>query len=221
MKIIDGLKLKGEPAEIPDCIREELPQFFVDMGFARGVEIGTAKGIFAEEFGKVGLELNCIDPWISYEDYQYDENSPMSLNDQFKEARLRLAPYDKCILIKKFSMDALKGFEDGSLDFVYIDGNHGFKFVTEDIFEWSKKVRKGGVIAGHDYIYTDRQFDNIHAKYVVDAYTKAFGIKNWYVLGRGKIGDYQRVRLNEHTKIMVNAEGERRNNYRSWFWINP
>ena len=184
-------------------------------------EIGTAKGVFAEYFGKAGLELNCIDPWISYGDYEYDENSPMTLNDQFREARLRLAPYDDCKLIKKFSMDAVKDFEDESLDFVYIDGNHGFKFVTEDIFEWSKKVRKGGVISGHDYIYTNRPFDNVHAKYVVDAYTKAFGIKNWYVLGRAKIGDCTNVRISPSTTISVNAKGERRNKFRSWFWIKP
>lgn len=219
MKIIDGLKLKGSPAEIPDCLREELPEFFVEMGFKEGVEIGTAKGIFAEFFGRAGLKLHCIDPWLSYGDYEYDKNSEKSLNDQLEEAKARLVPYPNLNLVRKFSMDAVKDFKDESLDFVYIDGNHGFKFVTEDIFEWSKKIKKGGVIAGHDYIYTNRPFDDIHAKYVVDAYTKAFRINNWYVLGRAKIGDYKNVRLNEHTTIMMNKDGERRNKYRSWFWI--
>ena len=217
-KIKKGLSLSGSPAEIPDTIREELPEFFVEMGYKVGVEIGTAKGIFAEHFGKAGLKLFCVDPWISYSDYEYDANSPMSLNEQFEEAKNRLAPYD-CKFIRKFSMDALKDFEDESLDFVYVDGNHGFKYVTEDIFEWSKKVKKGGVMAGHDYIYTNRPFDDIHAKYVVDAYTKAFRIKDWYVLGRAKIGDYKNIRLNENVNIMVNEFGERRNKHRSWFWI--
>ncbi len=31
MKLIDGIKLKGAPAEIPDCSRDDLPQFFVEM----------------------------------------------------------------------------------------------------------------------------------------------------------------------------------------------
>jgi hypothetical protein len=39
-------------------------------------------------------------------------------------------------------MDALNDFEDDSLDFVYIDGNHEFPYVAEDLFHWSKKVRK-------------------------------------------------------------------------------
>ncbi len=48
-------------------------------------------------------------------------------------------------------MDALADFEDESLDFVYIDGNHAAPWVDDDIREWSKKVRKGGVVSGHDY----------------------------------------------------------------------
>ncbi len=48
-------------------------------------------------------------------------------------------------------MEAAEDFEDNSIDFVYIDANHGFKYVAEDLWEWSKKVRSGGVISGHDY----------------------------------------------------------------------
>ena len=100
-------------------------------------------------------------------------------------------------------MDAVKDFADESLDFVYIDANHEFKYVTEDIFEWSKKVRKGGAIAGHDYFYAkQRKFDNIHVRYVVDAYTATFRIHPWYVLGRKE-----------------KVEGEVRDQFRSFMWI--
>jgi hypothetical protein len=219
MKIIDGLQLKGRPAEIPNVLRENLPEFFADMGFKVGAEIGTAKGYFAQEFGKVGLKLYCIDPYSSYSDYNKGNGFTGALDNQYEQAKQRLAPYD-CTIIKRTSMDAVGQFEDDSLDFVYIDGNHGYKYVTEDIFEWSKKVRKGGVVSGHDYIYTDRPFDNIHVKYVVDSYTKAFGIKQWYLLGRGKIGDCERVKDPTH-KVTVhrNKEGEIRNLFRSWMWI--
>jgi glycosyltransferase involved in cell wall biosynthesis len=52
-------------------------------------------------------------------------------------------------------MQAVTDFADESLDFVYIDGNHQLKYVVEDIVEWTKKIKKGGIIAGHDYIYTN------------------------------------------------------------------
>ena len=43
-------------------------------------------------------------------------------------------------------------FNDGYLDFVFIDSNHDYKYVKEDIKEWSKKVRKGGIVSGHEYV---------------------------------------------------------------------
>ena len=208
----------GKEREIPNCIREELPQFFKEQGFKVGVEIGTARGLFAEEFGKAGLTLYCVDPWDNYPDYEYDKSGGTTgdLEVQYQEAVKRLAPYSNCKIIKKTSMEALKDFEDESLDFVYIDGNHGFKYVTEDIFEWSKKVKKGGIISGHDYIYTSRPFDDVHAKYVVDAYTKAFRIK-FHILGRSRIGEHKKIKRNG-VNILINKEGEIRNPFRSWLW---
>jgi hypothetical protein len=41
---------------------------------------------------------------------------------------------------------------NGSLDFVYIDGNHRFEQVVADLAAWAPKVRPGGIVAGHDYL---------------------------------------------------------------------
>ena len=49
-------------------------------------------------------------------------------------------------------MQALEDFLDNSLDFVFIDANHTFEYVVNDIAEWSKKVRPGGIISGHDFL---------------------------------------------------------------------
>ena len=40
---------------------------------------------------------------------------------------------------------------DKTLDFVFIDGDHTFNNVMLDILLWTPKVRKGGIISGHDY----------------------------------------------------------------------
>ena len=96
-------------------------------------------------------------------------------------------------------MEAVKDFENEGLDFVYIDGNHDFMHATEDVWEWSKKVRKGGVISGHDYRNDDRHKFYVDVKHVLDGYTKAAKISKWYILG-----------------------GEREiDRDRSWFWIKP
>ena len=41
---------------------------------------------------------------------------------------------------------------DNSIDLVYIDGEHTYKGVNNDIIKWRNKIRKGGYIGGHDYV---------------------------------------------------------------------
>lgn len=180
-KIIDGLRLKGQPAEIPNCSRDDLPQFFVDMGFKVGAEIGVYKAEYTVKLCRVGLKMYAVDPWQAYEEYNYPKRDFQKRQDfLFGHAQRVLAPYPDVVFVRKFSMDAVKDFADGSLDFVYIDANHSFKHVTEDICEWSKKVRKGGVISGHDF----RDDDSHDVRYVLEGYTKAAKIPQWFVLGK-------------------------------------
>lgn len=199
MKIIDGLQKNSRtlPIEIPNVGRENLPEFFKDMGFKIGAEIGVERGYFSESLCGAGLKVFAVDPWLSYGGRKNQEQ----MDSWCTETAERLAPYD-CTIIRKFSLDAAKDFEDDSLDFVYIDGAHDFQNVTNDIVEWSKKVKRGGVISGHDYIMIERPHDVIHVKQVVNAYTRVYKINPWYVLGR-------------RDKI----EGEIRDKQRSWFWV--
>ena len=204
MKISEGIKIKGKEAEIPDCGRNDLPQFFKEMGFKVGAEIGVARGQFSEIIAKEGLKLYCVDPYMAYDEYDAPDVQER-LDKEYEEAKERLSKYD-CSIIRKKSMDAVKDFEDGSLDFVYIDGHHAFTFVANDIHEWSKKVRVGGVIAGHDFVTPVTKIGPYvcHVKHVVRAYTEAYGIKDWYVLGR---------------KHFPKSTTETRDRWRSWMWI--
>jgi hypothetical protein len=75
--------------------------------------------------------------------------------------------------------EAAQLVEDESLDFVFIDADHSFKGVDEDIAHWSPKVKKGGYIIGHD----------IHWPGVKQAVEKHFGTDYqtdedfiWYVI---------------------------------------
>ena len=54
-------------------------------------------------------------------------------------------------LIKSDSCDAASLFENESVDFVFIDGNHWYDYVKKDIEAWLPKIKKGGMISGHDY----------------------------------------------------------------------
>ena len=177
---MDGLKLQGKPVMIPETARIDLPEFFSEMGYKTGAEIGVYKGGFTERFCKLGLKMFAVDPWSPY----YGDRDSNRLELIYKEAQERLAPYD-CTIIRSRSMVAVRNFRPEQLDFVYIDGDHRFLQVAEDVVEWAKRVRKGGVVAGHDYFTSlpwARKF-RCQVGVVIDAYTKAFGIDNWYLLG--------------------------------------
>jgi predicted O-methyltransferase YrrM len=54
-------------------------------------------------------------------------------------------------LIKGYSLDVVSNYESESIDFCFIDGSHEYEDVKKDILAWLPKVRKGGILAGHDY----------------------------------------------------------------------
>lgn len=65
------------------------------------------------------------------------------------------------------SQDGSKEFEDNSLDFVYLDGDHSAGEVKKDIDYWLPKVKVGGILGGHDAKepcviqgYNDFMFEN-------------------------------------------------------------
>jgi len=203
MKLIDALKQKGSPFEIPNASRDDLPGFFIEMGFKRGVEIGVYKGEFSEKFCKAGLELSSIDPWQMYKGFENPRGQDR-LNFQYEHTKRLLSPYPNSRIIRKTSMEALEDFNDNSLDFVYIDGNHEFRYIAEDLYEWTKKVMPGGIVSGHDYFYTKSGSGKQiwHVAYVLDAYIKAFNIENWYLIGSKQA-----------------KEGEKRDKWRSWMFL--
>ena len=49
------------------------------------------------------------------------------------------------------SLEAAASFEDGALDWVFLDANHGYAGMKQDLAAWSPKVRPGGYVTDHDY----------------------------------------------------------------------
>jgi len=118
----------------------------------RGVEVGVEQGIFSEQIclNAPVLKLYCVDAWKPYRAYR-DHTSVGKLERFYWRTRKRLHKYG-CRVIRETSVDAAKGFTDGSLDFVYIDANHAYEFVMKDLKIWWPKLKPGGIMAGHDYL---------------------------------------------------------------------
>lgn len=150
--------------------RIELAKHFKNKGFKVGAEIGTADGRYAEILCQEipGLELYCIDP---YEPYEGNWRSHEYQQKAYETADKRLDKYNVEILVQT-GLEASEDFEDKTLDFVFIDGAHDFDNVMTDIILWSKKVRPGGIVSGHDYY----QFKTGGVIPAVNAYVEAHGI---------------------------------------------
>lgn len=189
--------------EIPNANRETLARLFCLLDFTFGAEIGVERGHYSEVLCRAipGVRLYCVDPWKAYLGYR-DHVNQDKLDRFYGEAQGRLQSYPNVRFIRKFSVDAARDIPDGSLDFVYLDGNHNIQNVIADLAAWSPKVRPGGIIAGHDYA-RHKWPNQIHVVYAVQAWTQAYDIRPWFVLGRDE-----------------KREGELRDEARSFFWVN-
>lgn len=181
---------------IPGMRRVDLAKLFAELKFKVGVEIGVWEGKYSEILcqNNPQLKLYAIDPWKVYGEYT-DFTRQRMISHWYRFAINLLSKYNVEI-IRKTSMEAVNDFADESLDFVYIDGNHTLKYITEDLVSWTKKVKKGGIVAGHDFI-TSLGWQikyNSHVAFALEAFTKAYRIDYLFVLGKrlSKNRDYAR-----------------------------
>jgi len=111
-----------------------------------GVYFGRSALFMAEQLVALNKKItfNCIDVWPK----------PHVLSEH------------KVNFMQMPSVDAANLIDDESLDFVFIDANHSYESVAEDIKAWFPKVRKGGIISGHDY--NDKEYMSFDPFYQID-----------------------------------------------------
>lgn len=61
-------------------------------------------------------------------------------------------------VIQGNSLEVHKDLEDEHFDVVFIDGNHSYNYVKQDLENYSKKVKSGGIIALHDANFEGDQY---------------------------------------------------------------
>ena len=152
------------PIEIPSLSRAELAKVFTNLGFTKGAQVGVWDGAYSKILCTANPKLTL---------FGIDINSKTD----------RRAVSGNCRLVRLKSQDAAKKIVDESLDFVYLDTDGDFSSQTSDIHAWSKKVRRGGIIAGHDY-FRYRSSCAIRCFEAIHAYTQAYRISPWFVIGR-------------------------------------
>lgn len=144
--------------------RDNLSKFLVRQGAGEdsiAIEIGVHRGGYAKKFLRhwPGWYLG-VDPYeADLPGYDGDvlavdrERVPCFGRNRQPDldiATLNLQPYPKASLLTVTSKQAAKIVPD-DLFCVYIDANHKWEYVAEDIRIWLPKLRVGGFLSGHDY----------------------------------------------------------------------
>ena len=125
----------------------------------RGVEVGTRAGLFAEALlqAEPRLQLMVVDPFEHVSETYKSQDGEEQENDFFSNATAEAAWRRLAALRPRVhffttdSVTASQWIQDGSLDLVFIDADHSYDAVKADLAAWVPKLRKGGVLSGHDY----------------------------------------------------------------------
>lgn len=162
-----------------------------------GAEIGVEQGEFSEIIcsNKKVKKLYSIDAWKAYSGYR-DHTRQKKLDNFFEISKKRLSSYN-CEIIRKFSEEAIDDFMDESLDFVYIDANHDYDHVTKDLELWYKKVKVGGIVAGHDYIRRKNQKKYYDVVSAVDDFVAKNKIENLYIYKSDSPASWKFIKTNK------------------------
>lgn len=119
-----------------------------------GVRGGAFSGLILRYTNPKKLHL--VDCWEHQEgEYRYDPGNV----DQIRQDELydivvkRMAKHgDRVEIHRNYSRDADLLFPDSHFDWIYLDADHTYDSVRQDLLLYSKKIKPCGFLCGHDYV---------------------------------------------------------------------
>jgi len=139
----------------PLISRLDLPVFLNTHGLVgEGAEVGTYYGEFALQIlgAWQGKRLYCIDPWRAQDPAVYKDGcAAVDWEAVYGQVRAVLGKDKRVKIMRMLSEEAACEILPDSLDFVYLDGNHSYHSVKEDLRAWWPKIKSGGLLGGHDF----------------------------------------------------------------------
>jgi hypothetical protein len=141
-----------------DAIIERLPKDRQLIGAEIGVWTGKTSKMLLAALPR--LTLIMVDRWTPPPPGDsYHVGSTMmakvdarGYQDAYREAMSKIRPWrERAKVISMLSVEAAAKIKDGTLDFVFIDGDHSYAGVTADLQAWAPKVKPGGLLCGHDW----------------------------------------------------------------------
>lgn len=116
------------------------------------VEIGTCGGHFTEQILVTWptcsrlITVDCWAPYASVPAFTADVQE-----QRFQNTTAKFAEQSNVEIVRQYSHVAAEAVPDASVDFVYIDGDHDRAAVLLDLQSWFPKLKRGAIMAGHDY----------------------------------------------------------------------
>lgn len=212
MKAVDYLEKTfgphlGNPHSLKGLVRNDMYRMFADLGFNTGVEVGVEKGKNAQTMFEIipNLKLYGVDPYQQHPQASYVYHAEKrGWNDKYlqncKKQCLKRMHARNFTLLQGFSEYMADKLKDNTLDFVYIDADHSYDMIMLDVIKWGRKLKKGGIMSGHDYYYdSNKQGRRAKVTQAINDYTKIHGIK-FYITDE------------DHAKLSGDI-------YPSWFWV--
>lgn len=132
-----------------------------------GAEIGVLNGNTAHRILEARPQLVhiMVDPWkvpLPTDSWskQKDKNAskPQSEHNSAYKTTMQKVAFagERGKIMRMGSKEAAPQIAEGTLDFVFIDGDHSYDGTKTDIVLWLPKIKKGGWIGGHDYHHEKR-----------------------------------------------------------------
>lgn len=148
---------RARDRDLRDCVLQHIPPGSVCA------EIGVYKGDFSELIlQRAPKKLHLLDPWKFETDPTYacswyggsTGKSQARMDAIYKSVVCRFLPSISSGVVevhRETSVECCARFPTEYFDWIYIDGNHRYEFVTLDLETFLPKVKRGGLVAGDDY----------------------------------------------------------------------
>jgi|GEM_PF-1789190 len=174
--------------------RLQFGKLFSKMQFkGNGAEIGVQRGDFSAVIrdtwnaGKIHL----IDRWSFVEDYI--DVARLSYREQLNNYLYVVNRFAEDFSINIYRMDSTEAalhFPDHFFDWIYIDADHTYEGCKRDLNTWHPKLKKGGILCGHDFLDGDIPAGIFGVKTAVEEFIKDKNVrlfitqeeewKSWY-----------------------------------------
>ena len=133
---------------IVQIIQETFPEHENLVGAEIGCWEGNSSASMLESLPT--LRLYMIDPWLVGDNQVYCDTQDEMETGMLKAIQDTRFAQDRRFVLRYTSVDALAIIPDSYLDFVFVDADHRYEYVKEDM-AWWEKIKPCGLFFGHDY----------------------------------------------------------------------